>query len=347
VVPRVRGDAVCVYDLQVEGNSNFFADQVLVHNCLIIDDPVKNDEEAFSKVYREKAWDWWCGTASTRLEPSGSCVLIMTRWHEDDLAGRLLREDGKSWTVVKLPAIAEATDPLGREEGAALWPERWSVEELMTKKTAAWAWIAEYQQRPAPDEGAIFKRQNFRYFTNSEGTYKLNASTGLSVVPLDTCRRLITVDLAASVKTSADFTVVSSWAVTPKNDLLWLDVRRLRLEGPDQLPLLQRVYEEQKPCTVHIEKVGYQLTLIQQAIRAGLPVRECPVDKDKVSRAIPAAARMESGTVYMKQDAHWLRDCEAELLSFPNAEHDDQVDTLSMAVQDVASHAVPRIRSLS
>jgi predicted phage terminase large subunit-like protein len=313
-------------------------------DLLICDDPVKNAEEAHSQVYREKTWDWWCSTAQTRIEPGGSAVLMHTRWHEDDLAGRLLKHEPEKWTVLKLPAIAEEADELDRAEGDALWPDRWGVEHLMDRKRAAgsYFWNALYQQRPAPEEGAIFRREWFNYFSNSAGTFKLGVAGSTQAVECDRCWRFSTVDLAASTKTSADYTVVSTWSVTPGNQLLLIDCVKARMEGPDQVPLLWRVYKKHNPQFIKIEKVGYQLSMIQAARRSGLPVQEAPVDKDKVSRALPAAARIESGDVFFPQDATWLQDFESELLSFPHGAHDDQVDTLSAAVQEVTKRAAVR-----
>jgi len=313
-------------------------------DLLIVDDPVKNSEEARSQVYRQKAWDWWCGTAQTRIEPQGRAVIIQTRWHEDDLSGRLLRDQPGKWEVLNLPAFAEKDDALGREEGEALWPDQWNKDTLLERKreVGSYWWSAQFQQRPAPEEGAIFKREHFRYYTNSGGTYKLSTEGAESMVDCKRCWTFCTVDLAASLKTSADYTVISTWAVTPNNQLLLVEASRVRLEGPDQVPLLWRKYNQWKPEFIVIEKAGYQLALIQQAVRSGLPVRSGIVDKDKVSRALPAAARMEAGQVYFPSGAPWLTDFEEELLGFPNATHDDQVDTLSAAVAEVLKRCAVR-----
>ena len=128
MVERVRAKAR-VYDIQVEENQNLFANGVCVHNCLIIDDPLKNREEADSRLMRDKLWDWYASTAYTRLMPGGAVVLIQTRWHEDDLAGRLLNGE-EQWEVVSLPAIAEPGDALGRREGEALWPAKYDAQAL-------------------------------------------------------------------------------------------------------------------------------------------------------------------------------------------------------------------------
>ena len=132
----------------------------------IIDDPIKNWEEARSEVQREKIWKWYQTVLRTRLTPNGAIVLIMTRWHEDDLAGRLLKAEGKKWDILHFPAIAEKKDILGRKSGEALWPERYPLSELndiketMLKKL----WLALYQGEPRTDEeGALWNYEMFRY----------------------------------------------------------------------------------------------------------------------------------------------------------------------------------------
>jgi len=131
-------------------------------DLLLIDDPVKGREQADSPTFRERAWDWWQETASTRLAPGAPVVLILTRWHEDDLAGRLLAaEDGHLWKVISIPAQAELdTDPLGRAVGEFMdsargrTPEQWAAIKV---RSTSRTWAALYQQRPAPIEGAVWK----------------------------------------------------------------------------------------------------------------------------------------------------------------------------------------------
>lgn len=144
----------------MEGNSNFFADGLLVHNCLIVDDPFKGSEDAESQTQRDRVWDWWQSVALTRLEPNGSLVVINTRWNPDDLSGRLLETEGDEWTVLDLPAIAMAEDdPLGREPGEALWPERYNTDDLqrIRKGVGERVWWALYQQQPRPLEGGVWQ----------------------------------------------------------------------------------------------------------------------------------------------------------------------------------------------
>ncbi|HOO13212.1 MAG TPA: terminase family protein, partial [Bacillota bacterium] len=133
-------------------------------DLLLIDDPIKNKEEAESETYRNKVWDEWQNTLRTRLHPGAAVIIILTRWHEDDLAGRLLNPEYgevEDWTILSLPAIAEENDLLGRELGEPLWPEHgydatWA--EATKNAVGSMTWNALYQQRPAPAEGAMIKR---------------------------------------------------------------------------------------------------------------------------------------------------------------------------------------------
>lgn len=304
----------------------------------IIDDPFKDAEQANSKVQREAVWDWYRFVLRTRLMPGGAVVLVLTRWHEDDLAGRLLqaaKDDpgADQWTVLNLPALAEDNDPMGRAPGDALWPEQYGREALEATRASVgpYVWAALYQQRPQPAGGGLFKRERFRYYHIERDILMLQRPDGVHAVQLADCLRFSTVDLAASTKESADYTVIATWAVTPNRDLVLLDLVRARMEGPDQVPMLRQVWERWQPGFFGIESVAYQLTLIQAAVRAGLPARELKADRDKVSRALPAAARVEAGAVYFRAGAPWLGALEDELLTFPTGANDDQVDVLSYA----------------
>lgn len=310
-------------------------------NVAIIDDPVKNDQEAMSQTYRDAAWDWYRATFSTRIQEDGAIILVMTRWHEDDLAGRLLKaqkEGGDKWAIVNLPALAEENDLLGRQPGEPLCPELFTKETLEATKVrlGSYWWNALYQQRPMPAEGGIFKRTYFRYFTPEGDWYVLLRPDGLKRVPQKDCWKFQTCDPAGSTKTTADYFVLATWAVTPDRELLLLDLVRSRLEGPDQPRLFRDGYRRWMPLLQAVESKGLGLTLYQMLVREGLPVRELKADTDKVTRALPAAARMEAGMIYLPQSAPWLAEYEAELLSFPTGEHDDQVDVTSYAAQIVA-----------
>ncbi|MBC8134516.1 MAG: hypothetical protein H8F28_01345, partial [Fibrella sp.] len=133
-------------------------------NLIIIDDPVKSRAEANSEAYRDACYEWFTDDLLTRLEPGGAIILIMTRWHEDDLAGRILASDsGGEWTVIKLPAIAEENDPLGRAPGEALCPERYDVPALeRLRKVLKSSFDALFQQRPVAAGGNIFKSEWFQ-----------------------------------------------------------------------------------------------------------------------------------------------------------------------------------------
>jgi predicted phage terminase large subunit-like protein len=139
-------------------------------------------------------------------------------------------------------------------------------------------------------------------------------------------------DLAASTKTTADFTVIATVAVTPNGQFILLDLLRRRVEAPDIIPIMKDINDREMPEAFYIEKTGFQLSMVQIARREGLPVKELRADRDKVSRALPLAARMENGKVWFNEKSVWYDDLMRELLTFPVGEHDDQVDALAYAV---------------
>jgi predicted phage terminase large subunit-like protein len=323
---------------------------------MVIDDPVKNADEAHSEKIRQAHMDWWQSTARTRLQGGAGVILVMTRWHEDDLAGRLLADEkfgGDHWEVLKFPGLCEEVDParnnrdpLGRAIGDPLWPSMFDEANLrQTEKAMGEYWFsAMYQQRPAPLEGALFKRDNFRYFewkappssTNipdHPGFCTLLTDDGPSLYDLSTLPRFTVMDVAASEKQAADYTVALTCAMTPTRDLIVLDLQRVQFSGPDVPGLARNVFHTQKPAIMGIESFGFGLLLVQTLIREGFPIRELKPDKDKVARALPAVARTEAHTVYLPKGAHWLDPFLSEVAVFPNGAHDDQVDTLAYAVQ--------------
>lgn len=304
----------------------------------IIDDPTKNQAEADSTVDRESKWQWWLTTAQTRVQEGGAVVLIMTRWHEDDLGGRFLANEPNEWTVLSFPALCEDedTDPLGRKVGEPLWPERFSKETLEQRKETAGprVWSALYQQRPTTEGGGIFKAKDFRYWNrvdepNAGELWRVNDEY---VTPSD-CWRFGTADTATSKKTSADWTVVAGWAVTPKGDLLLLDIERQRLEEDDLPGFLSRfVFRNHLPW-IGVEATFATSQLFASLTRQGIRLRALVADADKVTRAIPARNRMEEHRLFFPAGHRLLYELEQELLVFPYGAHDDAVDSVAYAAK--------------
>jgi predicted phage terminase large subunit-like protein len=294
-------------------------------DLLIIDDPLKSREEADSRLIRDKLWDWYASTAYTRLMPGGAVVLVQTRWHEDDLAGRLLKR-GEVWDVVNLPAVCEEdADLLGRSRGMALWPSRYGRVDLDRIKSTIGEreFAALYQQRPSPLEGSLFRRGWLQYA--EKAPYGSRITLG--------------VDLAISTKEGADYTAIVALARDEFGKLYVVDAVRERVDFPSCLRLIRLMADKHKPDVIGIEQVQFQAAVIQSLLRdTSLPVRGIRPDKDKVTRAQPLALRYEQGLVYHCGVPPWFED---ELTSFPNAEHDDAVDALAyayVAMSDAFSH---------
>lgn len=287
-------------------------------DLLLIDDPLKNREEADSRLVRDKLWDWYASTAYTRLMPGGAVVLIQTRWHEDDLAGRILMGH-EDWEVINLPAIAEYGDMLGRQYGQPLWPEQYGLEALENIRATIGEreFNALYQQRPSPLEGALFRRDWI----------------GRQVAPRSGTRIAMGVDLALSTKEGADYTALVVMARDEFGKLYVLDAVRERVDFPSALRLIRNMADKWNPKAIAIEQVAFQAVVVQELLRnTTLPIRGVTPDKDKVTRAQPLALRYEQGLVHHAQLPSWFED---ELLAFPQSKHDDAVDALVYAYQAV------------
>lgn len=317
-------------------------------NLLIIDDPVKNAEEANSENDREKKWDWYISTAKSRLEPNGYTIILQTCWHEDDLIGRCRERQADKWYSVNLAAICDdENDPMGREIGEALCPPWYDVvalEDIRTDEEGGRWFSALYQGQPTTKGGGIFKEDNFRYWQHSgDGKFYV---LGDEYVLREDCTRIATVDTAATENTKADFSVFSVWDVTPNRSLILIGRERVRIESADHLPWFKRAFRKWKPAYAVVEKITYGLTLMQGAIRDGFAVRKGDADKDKTSRAIVAGTLVDAGRVWFPTTAacpwivEWIKEC----LAFPNGAHDDQVDTFSLAAKEVMTGALSNIR---
>jgi predicted phage terminase large subunit-like protein len=324
----------------------------------LIDDPLKNAEEATQATTRDAQEAWWHSTFYNRRQPGGDAVFILmaTRWHEDDLTGRMTTAE-EGWYVLNLPALAfddvneeglsidieqgDKVDPLGRRPGEALCPQFFSATQLLELKESPTeggrTWFnAQYQGRPTIDGGTTFRKEDFRYHTKVDGTYALETDQGVVYVNEKQCFRFLTVDLAASTKTSADWTVFSAWDAAPEGRIILVDRYRERMESPDHLAQLIKFVQGlggPKVRFIGVENSTYGLTLITQLQRTpGNIVRKLDPDKDKISRSIPAGAAIMNHQVFFPKNALWRPVWEYELCKFPNSTKDDQVDTLSYAI---------------
>lgn len=299
-------------------------------DLILIDDPVKSREEAESEAYREKCWDWFNDDLYTRLEPDAAIVLTMTRWHDDDIAGRLLKEmdeGGEKWEVVSLPAIAEDSDPLGRKKGEALCPDRYDLEALEKRraKLGAYSFAALFQQRPVPIEGALFKRGWFKDKVIDADALPANLNWARGY------------DLAVSQKTSADYTASFRCAFDKAGNLYIADGFRKRLEFPDQQRFVVKRMVSEKNTVHGIEKALHGEALVQSLRRVPavrhVAFKAVKVDTDKYTRALTWANLAEEGRVFLVRGG-WCDEFLDEVCRFTGKgdTHDDQVDAVSLAV---------------
>ena len=207
--------------------------------------------------------------------------------------------------------------------------------DLAREQMSSLMFSQEYEAEFVSTATGLFRADWFQRYTTRFEDEERFLGLGPEWVSLSSCRRFHTVDLAWSLEEGADFTVISSWARTPRAHLVLLDVIRGHFEGPDIVPRLRQAYDRWGGHLV-VERATRQLSIIAEAQRTGLPIREVRAEKDKVARALPATARMEQGRVWFPNTAPWLHEIEEELLAFPAGRHDDFVDTLSYAVAEAA-----------
>ncbi len=302
-------------------------------SLLIIDDPIGSAEEAESKLQRDNLYQWYTDTIYPRLEPEAVIILMMQRWHEDDLAGRLLKEQIRAdeWTVIDLPALADEHDALGRTPGAALWPARFDEAELhRIRAVNARSFEAKYQQRPRPAEGAKFKRGWLKVIDAA------SIPQGLKWVRY--------FDLAWSQKQSADNTATISGAIGPDGTVYFRRGRAGKLESPDARRLIKEIMLSERGVRHGIEKAVHGGPVVQDLMRdpdlAGVGFTAVDVHHDKVTRATPVADRAEAGKVMFVResvnDDGWIADWIDELCAFPYGAHDDRVDAVSGVAQMLA-----------
>ncbi len=314
-------------------------------DLMVIDDPIKDLEQAQSPIYRERFQRFWQAVAVPRLGPGARVVLISTRWHEEDAAGWLLanegdRRHGGRWKVINIPAQAEgADDPLGRAPGEYMTSARGNRDwPAVRKSVGEYVWASLYQGRPAPAEGGLFKRVWWRHWTPS-GPNRLHLAG--RDYDLRDCWRFATVDLAASTRTSADYTVIAAWARSISGDLVLLDVLRAKIGEHDHFKHARPLVERWQLDTVFVEAGQYGTTLVREATQQRIPISPLQAETDKFSRALPYSAWVSSGRVWLPAGATWRDTWVAEHAAFPNSAHDDTVDAGSMAVRVAVTQWAP------
>ena len=368
--PQIQGDTVAevrhvgsaempFYDLQVAGHNNFFADGLLVHNCLIIDDPIKDFVEAHSARARQALWQWWLSVAQTRLEPPFFVGLVQTRWHVQDFLGSMFdpeqEGDPEEWEQIRLPAISEGQgDRLGREVGVPLLSPllnetedeakyRWKITK---RNVGTAAFSAMYQQRPAPAKGAIFDSAWWRYWT----TDRSKATEDGQVVYLDPYDLshgtwLDSWDFRFKATANAgDYVVGQRWVREAANRYL-IAQRRGRwsfTQTIEQLDLWATTDDDAvSPCghLVHSRLVeekanGSAIIDVLKDRISGLKPVNPTTSKEARSRAV--TPEIESGNVYLPHPSDpgngWVTDLLGELRNFPHDAFDDMCDALTQAL---------------
>ena len=292
-------------------------------DLLIIDDP-HSEQDALSPTAMEHAYEWYTSGPRQRLQPAGSIVIIMTRWAENDLTGKLLRQQGRDpladkWEVVEFPALMPDDTPL--------WPEFWAKEDLLSVKgsLSVGKWEAQWQQNPTSEVSAILKRNWWQKWESKE------------LPPLQYIMQ--SYDTAYSKQEAADYSAITTWGIFYENEsgppnIILIDASRGRWEFPD---LRRKALEEYKywdPECVIIEAKASGMPLTQELRNMGIPVTNYTPSRgnDKLTRVNSIAPLLESGLVWAP-DTVWAEEVIEECAAFPAGEHDDYVDTVTQALR--------------
>jgi predicted phage terminase large subunit-like protein len=297
-------------------------------NVAICDDPIKNAEEANSRTIRDATWDWWQSTFLTRLEPEGIVILILTRWHEDDIAGRILASpEARFWRVIEFPALAiDESDVLGRTAGQALWPARYDelALENIKAEVGSRVFTALYQQQPSPPEGAGINRAWWQWYDEAPKVEEFD-------------QIIQSWDPTFKAVDTSDY-VAGGVLGRKGGDIYALDAIRKRMNGPDTLKAIEAV-DKQWPTAKWL--------LMEDTASGSMICDILERERGHIERVKPrgsketrlhwgvnaAAAVIERGQVHLPRNRTWATQLVDEAAQFPHGAHDDLVDMLVQGIQ--------------
>jgi len=293
-------------------------------DLFIIDDPHSEQEAKTGRpdVFLP-AWEWFQSGPLQRLMPGGAIIIVMTRWSKLDLTGMIVQqternEDVDPWEVVEFPAI--------KDDGQALWPEFWDVEELLSKKAALDIryWNAQYMQKPTSEEGALIKREWWQIWEKED--------------PPDCEFIIMSLDAAQEATNRADYNALTTWGVfyneeTNNFAIILLNAIKKRMEYPELKKLVLEEYKEWQPDAFMVEKKSNGSALYQEFRRMGVPVGEFTPGKgqDKIARVNAVSDLFASGIVFAP-DHRWAKEVIEECNDFPAGTNDDLVDSTTLAL---------------
>ena len=291
-------------------------------DLLIIDDPHSEQEARLAQgdpTVFDSVYEWYTSGPRQRLQPGGAIIIVMTRWSDKDLTGKVLKNDASEWEVIELPAIMPSGKPL--------WPEFWSLEELsaLKEELPPYKWNAQYQQKPTGEEGAIVKRDWWRRWESDRPPR---------------CEFIIqSWDTAFTKSQRADYSACTTWGVFHLNEdesdvnIILLDALKEKWEFPELKDNAKRMYDEWEPDACIIEAKAAGAPLIFELRRMGVMVSDyTPVrGNDKFVRLNSVTDLFRSGKVWAPE-TRWADELIEEMARFPNAEHDDLTDSATQAL---------------
>lgn len=310
-------------------------------HLIIADDPLsEQDIKAGNTNSLDTAYEWFSAGLRTRLMPDGKICVLHTRWHQRDLIGRLLKdsamnEGGDNYEAFEFPAILNE----GTDNEKSIWPEQWTVESLQQTRASMhhimWQWYAQYQQNPTAAEAAIIKRDWIKWWTREDPP-----TIDFTVQSFDT---------ALTTKDRSDFSVCHTWGVWHNEDdgtqnVILLNKVKGKYEFPELKKMAHEQYLEWQPDSVIVEAKASGQPLIDEMRRSGIFVQDFSPGKgqDKIARLNAVADMFASGHVWFPETA-WASQTVEEILAFPAGEHDDEVDTMTLALQRIRKGGLLRL----